>query len=60
MPVTHGIRPSALLGVGAPTRTATVRTHVAAGAPPPVVVAPVEAPTVEMIRGDKRAHETVR
>jgi pilus assembly protein CpaB len=60
MPITHGIRPAALLGFGAPTRTATTRTHVAAGAPPPVVVAPVEAPTVEMIRGDKRAHETVR
>ena len=60
MPITHGIRPAALLGFAAPTRTATTRTHVAAGAPPPVVVAPVEAPTVEMIRGDKRAHETVR
>jgi pilus assembly protein CpaB len=60
MPLTHGIRPSALLGFTAPTRTATARTHVAAGAPPPLAPAPVEAPTVEMIRGDKRAHETVR
>jgi pilus assembly protein CpaB len=60
MPTTHGIRPAALLGFAAPTRTATTRTHVAAGAPPPAVIAAPEAPTVEMIRGDKRAHETVR
>ena len=63
MPVTQGIRPSALLGYGAPTRAAVTRQRtVAAGpsAPPPPVVIPAEAPTVEIIRGDKRAHEVVR
>jgi pilus assembly protein CpaB len=65
MPLTHGIRPAALLGFGAPVRTAVARTRisgktpgaVAAAAPPP---AAPEVPTVEMIRGDKRAHEAVR
>jgi pilus assembly protein CpaB len=65
MPLTHGIRPAALLGFGAPVRTAVTRTRiagktpgaVAAAAPPP---AAPEVPTVEMIRGDKRAHEAVR
>lgn len=60
MPTTQGIRPAALLGFGAPARAAVARTRVAAGAPPAAVAPPVEAPTVEMIRGDKRAHETVR
>jgi pilus assembly protein CpaB len=60
MPTTQGIRPAALLGFGAPARAAVARTRVAAGAPPALVAPPVEAPTVEMIRGDKRAHETVR
>jgi pilus assembly protein CpaB len=60
MPTTQGIRPAALLGFGAPARAAVARTKVAAGAPPALVAPPVEPPTVEMIRGDKRAHETVR
>jgi pilus assembly protein CpaB len=65
MPSTHGVRPAALLGFGEPTRTAVVRTRVAAGTPAPVVPAPVvarqlESPTVEIIRGDKRAYEAVR
>src|SRR6185369_15362074 len=60
MPNTQGIRPAALLGFGAPIRAAVARTKVAAGAPPVLVAPPVEPPTVEMIRGDKRAHETVR
>lgn len=60
-PLTHGIRPSALLGFGAPTRTASARARTASGSSPAPVVVPVpEAPTVEMIRGDKRAHEIVR
>jgi pilus assembly protein CpaB len=56
-PVTRGIRPAVLLGVAAVTPRATGR--VAAG---PKAAAPVisESPTVEMIRGDKRAHELVR
>ena len=61
MPVTQGIRPAALLGFGAPTRVAVARARTVAGgpslAPPPVIP---EASTVEIIRGDKRAHEVVR
>ena len=62
-PNTAGIRPAALLGFGAPAKSAALRTRVAANpakaaaaAAPPVV----EAATVEIIRGDKRAHEIVR
>jgi pilus assembly protein CpaB len=62
MPETHGIRPAALFGLGAPTRTAVARTRMASvSASRPVVVAAVpELPTIEIIRGDKRAHEVVR
>jgi len=61
MPETHGIRPAALFGFGAPTRTAVARSRVASASPSaPVVAAPPELPTVEIIRGDKRAHEVVR
>jgi pilus assembly protein CpaB len=57
IPATQGIRPAALFGFGAPTRTAATR--VASGAKPvPVALSP--DPTVEIIRGDKRAHEVVR
>ena len=61
-PSTHGIRPAALLGFAAPAQRAAVRTRLAAGgtSSAPVVVAPAELPTVEIIRGDKRAHEVVR
>jgi len=62
MPLTHGIRPAALLGFGAPVKAAVSRARLTAGAQPaaaPIaVVAP--APTVEIIRGDKRAQEPVR
>jgi len=67
MPATHGIRPAALFGLGAPTRTAVARTRVAsasqalpASPAKPVAVAAPELPTIEIIRGDKRAHEVVR
>jgi pilus assembly protein CpaB len=62
MPATPGIRPAALFGYGAPTRTAVARTHVASAPPSshPVVATQPEMPTVEIIRGDKRAHEVVR
>jgi pilus assembly protein CpaB len=62
LPETHGIRPAALFGLGAPTRTAVARTRMASvSSSKPVVVAAVpELPTVEIIRGDKRAHEVVR
>jgi pilus assembly protein CpaB len=66
MPATPGIRPAALLGFASPIRTAVARTRVATGAVPAATVKPVIAaaesqqPTVEIIRGDKRAHEVVR
>ena len=63
MPATPGVRPSALFGFGAPTRTAVARTRVAIAGPSavkPVAAAEPELPTVEIIRGDKRAHEVVR
>ena len=61
MPATHGIRPAALFGFAAPTRTAVARTRLASVSPTKPVAATVpELPTVEMIRGDKRAHEVVR
>ena len=63
LPTTHGIRPAALFGIGAPTRTAVARTRVASASPssaPPVVAAQPDLSTVEIIRGDKRAHEVVR
>jgi pilus assembly protein CpaB len=61
-PNTAGIRPAALLGFGAPAKSAAQRTRVAAN---PVKAAAVAAPavegtSVEIIRGDKRAHEIVR
>ena len=56
-PVTRGIRPAVLLGIAAATPRAAGRAPVATKA----AAAPMsEAPTVEIIRGDKRAHELVR
>jgi pilus assembly protein CpaB len=65
IPQTPGVRPAALFGMAAPVRTAVARTHTAASpsstmTEKPVVIAAPEMPTVEIIRGDKRAHETVR
>jgi len=63
IPTTPGVRPSALFGFGAATRTAVARTRVVAAGPSsviPVVPAEPVLPTVEIIRGDKRAHEVVR
>jgi pilus assembly protein CpaB len=63
IPSTPGIRPAALLGYAGATKSAIVRTKVASaglkGTPAPTVVEPPAA-TVEIIRGDKRAHEIVR
>jgi pilus assembly protein CpaB len=53
-PETPGIRPAALMGTAAPQ---PVR-QVARAAAPPAPVSP-SIPTVEMIRGDKRAQEVV-
>ena len=59
-PATPGIRPAALLGFGAAPRRRR-RTRVAAGpAAEAAGAAPPAPPTVEIIRGDKRAHEVVR
>jgi pilus assembly protein CpaB len=55
-PVTRGIRPAALVGDIALARPRVAR---AAKAAPPPAPAP-GLPTVEIIRGDKRAHEVVR
>jgi pilus assembly protein CpaB len=56
-PVTRGIKPSVLLGLVAATPRAGNR--VASGAKP-FAPALAQDPTVEIIRGDKRAHEVVR
>jgi len=54
-PPTSGIKPAVLMGTGVPVR----RVASASGRKPQVAPAPVSAPTVEIIRGDKRAHEVV-
>jgi pilus assembly protein CpaB len=63
-PNTPGIRPAALLGFGTAPRAAAARTRVAAAALKPeqavAAPAPPEGAMVEIIRGDKRAHEIVR
>jgi pilus assembly protein CpaB len=62
IPSTPGIRPAALLGYGAATKNAAFRTKVAAAQIKPGTPVPTEptGATVEIIRGDKRAHEIVR
>jgi pilus assembly protein CpaB len=62
-PQTHGVRPSMLLGTAVPVRQVNTRSATAANTPAPPAPAPTmnpDPPTVEMIRGDKRAHEIVR
>jgi pilus assembly protein CpaB len=56
-PATRGVRPAVLVGMAA--GPAKIVTRVAAGKPAPPPAAPAD-PTVEIIRGDKRAHEVVR
>src|SRR5262245_49519866 len=57
-PVTRGIKPAVLLGAQSTSpRPVTVSAKRTAAAPPPP---PAAEPTVEIIRGDKRAHEVVR
>jgi len=64
MPPTPGIRPAILLGQSSAPRAAVAVGRVAsrrpAAAAAPVVAAPEPLPTIEIIRGDKRAHEVVR
>jgi pilus assembly protein CpaB len=59
-PQTHGIRPAALMGSSAPVRR-VASSKPASRQPQAAVVpqAPAPAPTVEIIRGDKRAQEVV-
>jgi pilus assembly protein CpaB len=62
-PSTRGVRPAALLGFAAPAQRAAVRTRLAAGGPAPsgpIAAPPLDMPTIEIIRGDKRTHEAVR
>jgi pilus assembly protein CpaB len=63
IPATPGIKPAGLLGFASASKQAVARTKVAstggAKGPGPTVVEPAAA-TVEIIRGDKRAHEIVR
>ncbi len=57
-PATSGVRPAALLGYAVARPVSAPRPRLVAAAP---VAAPAPpAPTVEMIRGDKRAQEVVR
>ncbi|HEY7291361.1 MAG TPA: Flp pilus assembly protein CpaB [Vicinamibacterales bacterium] len=62
IPSTPGVRPSGLLGYASATKQAAARTKVATGGPKAVAATVTEPPaaTVEIIRGDKRAHEIVR
>jgi len=65
MPPTPGIRPAILLGQSSAPRAAVAVGRVASRRPvvaaaAPVVAAPEPLPTIEIIRGDKRAHEVVR
>jgi pilus assembly protein CpaB len=62
-PQTRGVRPSMLLGTAVPVRQVNTRSATAANTPAPPAPAMAtrpDPPTVEMIRGDKRAHEIVR
>jgi pilus assembly protein CpaB len=62
-PVTPGIKPAALLGYGGATKMAVARKPKEFGAPKSASAAPAipdSSATVEIIRGDKRAHEIVR
>jgi pilus assembly protein CpaB len=61
-PATPGIKPALLLGgVKAPAPTQSASARPKAGQPVTVAVSPVvSAPTVEVIRGDKRENQVVR
>ena len=63
-PITHGVRPALLIGTTPPVRQVSTRRTASASttsSPMPLSL-PVQpaASTVEVIRGDKRAHEIVR
>ena len=56
-PATRGVRPAVLVGMAAPPQRVVTRVVAGKPAPPPP---PSADPTVEIIRGDKRAREVVR
>jgi pilus assembly protein CpaB len=63
IPNTPGIKPAALLGIASASRSASVRGRIASNTLKQAAVAapvPADTTTIEIIRGDKRAHETVR
>ncbi len=60
IPSTPGIKPAGLLGFASASKQAAVRTKVASGQKVALPVVEAPAATVEIIRGDKRAHEIVR
>ena len=61
-PATTGIKSAALLGTPAPARpqTSTGRRAAAVPPPPPAPATGPDLPSVEIIRGDKRAREVLR
>jgi pilus assembly protein CpaB len=59
-PVTPGIKPAALMGSAVATPAPRPRTAARPVQTAAVAVAPAALPTVEIIRGDKRAQEVVR
>jgi pilus assembly protein CpaB len=62
-PVTHGVRPALLIGTTPPVRQVSTRRTASASttsSPMPLSLPVPAASTVEVIRGDKRAHEIVR
>lgn len=60
-PVTRGVRPALLIGTAPPVRQVSTRRPASASITSAPLTLPVAAPsTVEIIRGDKRAHEVVR
>jgi pilus assembly protein CpaB len=60
IPSTPGIKPAGLLGFASAAKQAVVRNKVASGQKVEAKVVEAPAATVEIIRGDKRAHEIVR
>jgi pilus assembly protein CpaB len=58
-PATTGIRPAALMGSSVPVRRVASSNPVARQPQAAPAAAPAPAPTVEIIRGDKRAQEVV-
>jgi pilus assembly protein CpaB len=59
-PSTHGIKPAALMGLAPPVARQQGVRRAAVMPPPAPASAGPDLPTVEIIRGDKRAREVVR